>query len=127
MPTHDNAVADIIDSLGLIEQRLLKKQAIDIHEIRDAMNHAASLLCRSTIDQADVITHFVRIPFVNFTKPSVKLGLSLWMGVIKENPRLESRLLVEIVEGWITTVRRKVGIFSRKLRYWCFSSFDSRY
>lgn len=114
--SHDHAVAGAIGSLGLIERRLLEKQAIDIRAIRDAMNHAASLLCRSTIDQSELITHFVRIPFTNFTKQSVKLGLSLWMGVIKENPRLESRLLTEIVEGWITTVRQKIGIFSRKLR-----------
>lgn len=117
MSPYEHNVTSTVRALAAIESQLLEKESIDINQIRDSMNQAASLLCRSSVDQCDILTHFVKIPFVNFTKQSVKLGLSLWMGVIKENPRMESRLLVEIMEGWINTVRRKIGIFSPRLRY----------
>jgi len=45
------------------------------------------------------------------------MGLTLWIGVIKENPKLESRIMIEIIENWITTVNHRFGIFSPKLQY----------
>ena len=58
----------------------------------------------------------MRIPFAAFSKQSVKMGVPLWLGVIKENSGTESAILVELVEGWITTIRRRLGIFGRRMR-----------
>ena len=52
----------------------------------------------------------------SFTKRSIKFGISLWLGVIKENSKLESRILAEIASNWESTVRKKRGIFSRSFR-----------
>jgi phosphatidylinositol 4-kinase len=38
------------------------------------------------------------------------------MSVIKENPRMESRILVAIAENWEITVRKKRGLFSDALQ-----------
>lgn len=57
------------------------------------------------------------IPFVIFTKQSIKLGISLWLGVINENPHMEPRILAVIAEEWEKTVRHRVGVFSSKLQY----------
>jgi phosphatidylinositol 4-kinase len=54
----------------------------------------------------------VTIPFKLFTKQSIKLGISLWLGVINENPRMEPRILSEIAQHWEATVQRKQGIFN---------------
>ena len=56
--------------------------------------------------------HLVGIPFKMFTKQSIKLGISLWLGVINENPRMEPRILAEIAENWQQTVQNKLGIFN---------------
>lgn len=78
------------------------------------MRWAAALLCRSQGYQSTIVHYLVTIPFNLFTKPSVKLGISLWMGVIKENPRIEPRILVEVAEQWIRTVQQKIGVFNDK-------------
>jgi phosphatidylinositol 4-kinase len=59
----------------------------------------------------------VGIPFAVFTKPSIKLGVSLWMGIINENPRMSTRVLMEIASNWENTVRRGVGIFDGRFRH----------
>lgn len=74
------------------------------------------MLCRVKRDQSAIVHHLVGIPFAVFTKQSIKLGISLWMSVIKENPRMESRILVAIAENWEITVRKKRGLFSDALQ-----------
>ena len=60
--------------------------------------------------------YLVSLPFSIFTKQSIKLGISLWLGVINENPSMEPRLLALIAEEWEKTVHNRIGVFSPKLR-----------
>lgn len=112
----ESNIQDMAQVLLQFERGLHTKANVPINEVRDTLRKAASLLCRSSGDQTAILAPFVRIPFVNFTKHTIKFGLSLWMGVIKENPRMEPRVLVELVECWLNTIKRKVGIFSIRLR-----------
>jgi phosphatidylinositol 4-kinase len=100
-----------------METRTLKQQQVSIAELRDVLRRAGALLCRSTDkDQVAIVHHVVGIPFAVFTKQSIKLGISLWMGVINENARMESRMLVEIAENWENTVRNRRGLFDKRLQ-----------
>lgn len=107
------------DPIGLalrtIHQRITRGHNVPFGALRDVLRLAASLLCRAKDDQNSIISLFVRIPFMLFTKQSIKLGLSLWMGVIKENARMESRLLIEIIENWIATTHAHQGMFDSRL------------
>ena len=109
-----NEEASII--LGDLEDRTLQGKFISIGELRDILRRAAALLCRSKKPQTAIVHYLVHIPFEIFTKASIKLGISLWLGVIHENPRMEPRLLTEIAQAWERTVDRKVGIFSKRFR-----------
>lgn len=40
------------------------------------------------------------------------MGVSLWLGTMNENPEIESRIMVEVMEGWEETIRRKKGFFN---------------
>lgn len=115
-PPRENNIQDMAQALLQFERGLHTKANVPLNELRDTLRKAASLLCRSQGDQTGILGPFVRIPFVNFTKHTIKFGLSLWMGVIKENPRMESRILVELAECWMGTIRRKLGVFSPRLR-----------
>ncbi len=106
----------VVSAMANIERCMLRREAVATNEVRDVLQRAASLLCSADGDQVAIVAHFVRMPFVAFTKQSIKLGLTLWMGVIKENPRMEPKILVEIVENWITTVHSKLGIFSERMK-----------
>ena len=90
---------------------------VSIGELRDILRRAAALLCRTTLDRCAIVQHLVGIPFAVFTKQSIKLGISLWLGVINENPRMEPRIVAVIAERWEKTVRNRTGVFSNKLQY----------
>jgi len=109
----DDATKLLVD----LESRTLNHGHVTIAELRDILRRASALLCRVKTDQSPIVHHLVGIPFAVFTKQSVKLGISLWMSVIKENPRMESRILVSIAECWENTIHRQKGIFSSTLRF----------
>ncbi|ROT36978.1 phosphatidylinositol 3 [Sodiomyces alkalinus F11] len=104
-------------ALAHVEARLKSKKAAGLGEVRDILRRAAALLCRTNRDESDVAHYLVSIPFTMFTRESVKLGVSLWLGVINENPRLEPRLLSEIAQQWEFTIQRGLGLFSRELAH----------
>jgi phosphatidylinositol 4-kinase len=102
---------DMMAVLARLETETLAHRPIPIGELRDVLRRAAALLCRAQNDEAALVHYLVSIPFTIFSKQSIKLGISLWLGVINENPRMESRLLAEIIQYWEVTVHRKMGIF----------------
>jgi len=102
--------------LAHLEDRTAKRKFVSAGKLRDVLRRAAALLCRTRKDQCAIAHHLVGIPFTIFTKQSIKLGISLWLGVINENPRMEPRILMEIAENWESTVRKRLGIFSDNFR-----------
>ncbi|ERF71300.1 hypothetical protein EPUS_03454 [Endocarpon pusillum Z07020] len=100
-----------------IEYRVSVGSHIADIELRDVLRRVAALLCRSKGPQSIIVYHLVNIPFQAFTKASIKLGISLWLGVIHENPRMEPRILTEIAQAWERTIDRKVGIFSDQFNH----------
>jgi phosphatidylinositol 4-kinase len=105
---------DATTVLAHLEARTLQHKYIPIGELRDILRRAAALLCRTKKDECAIVHHLVGIPFAIFTKQSIKLGISLWLGVINENPRMEPRILMEVAHQWESTVQRRLGIFNSK-------------
>ncbi|POR31257.1 Phosphatidylinositol 4-kinase STT4 [Tolypocladium paradoxum] len=109
--------ANASTALAHVEARILSKKATSLNEVRDILRRAAALLCRSPRDESAVARYLVSIPFALFTKQSIKLGVSLWLGVMNENPRLESKLLSSIAQQWEFSITRKVGLFNPALTH----------
>jgi phosphatidylinositol 4-kinase A len=108
----ENGGADAITVLAHLEARTLRRKFIPIGELRDILRRAAALLCRSKKDECAIVHHLVAIPFAMFTKQSINLGISLWTGVINENPRMEPRILMEVAQQWEATVHQRLGLFN---------------
>ncbi|QSZ35332.1 hypothetical protein DSL72_008202 [Monilinia vaccinii-corymbosi] len=108
----DKECDDTVTILAKFEAQMHKKKHIAVGEFRDILRRAAALLCRSDKDECAIIRYLVSIPFAMFTKQSIKLGISLWLGVINENPRMESRILIEIAQQWELTSHRGLGVFN---------------
>jgi phosphatidylinositol 4-kinase len=100
--------------LAQLEARIVNRKYVPIDELRDILRRAAALLCRSKKDECAIVHYLVGIPFAIFTKQSIKLGISLWLGVINENPRMEPRILMEVARQWESTIHRRLGIFNSK-------------
>lgn len=109
--------ANAATALAHVEARILSKKATPVEEVRDILRRAAALLCRSKHDESAVARYLVSIPFSLFTKQSIKLGTSLWLGVMNENPRLEPKLLNAIAQQWEFTISRRVGLFDPVLAH----------
>ncbi|KAK0730577.1 hypothetical protein B0H67DRAFT_639064 [Lasiosphaeris hirsuta] len=112
LPASDNDSADALTALSHIEKRILGRKATSLSDVRDILRRAAALLCRSEHDECSIVHYLVSIPFAMFTKQSIKLGVSLWLGVLNENPRMEPRILAEIAQQWEFSVQRKLGLFN---------------
>ncbi|KAI9841455.1 MAG: phosphatidylinositol-4- kinase [Sclerophora amabilis] len=113
----DQDADDAKTILAHLESRTSNRKFVSGGELRDVLRRAAALLCRSKTDQSAIVHHLVGIPFVVFTKQSIKLGISLWLGVINENPRMATRILIEVTANWEATVRKKMGIFNDKFHH----------
>ena len=114
-PATSDLDAEIVSGrkeLILLEARLKKHEHIAFSTIRGTLRNAAGILSRITSDTAPLIRGLVSIPFILFTKESIQLGISLWLGVAKENPSLEARILVEVAAGWESSVRLHKGFFN---------------
>lgn len=110
----DKDFEDATTVLAHLEARTSQHKYIPIGELRDILRRAAALLCRTKKDECAIVHYLVAIPFSIFTKQSIKLGISLWLGVINENPRMEPRILMEVAQQWESTIHRKLGIFNSK-------------
>lgn len=97
--------------LSRLYERVIAQDEISAREISDALQRAAALLCSSSDDHPFVIHCLVSLPFRIFSKASVQLGISLWLGVMHENPRTGPRILVEAMECWERTVEYRKGLF----------------
>ena len=122
--SHERALVrfgqDVHDSeavLEVMERRATEGKFISTGELRDVLRRAAALVCRSKQDHTALVQHLVRIPFAILTKQSIKLGISIWLGVINENPRMETRVFGEIIQCWEEAVRKGWGVFDRRLQY----------
>jgi len=103
--------------LVMLTQRLRAHEKVQFSIVREALRNAAGVLSRNTADRASLLQDLVAIPFIIFTKQSINLGISLWLGIVKENPSLETRILVEVAAGWARSIRLKKGIFSTSIPY----------
>lgn len=111
LPSSDES-ADAVTALAHIEKRIVAKKTTPLSDVRDILRRAAALLCRSDGDECNIVHYLVSIPFAMFTKQSMILGVSLWLGVMHENPRMEPRLLMEIAQQWEFSMQRKLGLFN---------------
>ncbi|PYH97001.1 phosphatidylinositol 4-kinase [Aspergillus ellipticus CBS 707.79] len=86
-------------------------------EIRDALRQAASLMCSDKGLSASLVHYLVQVPFQMFSKESMDIGISLWLGVMHENPRVESKILIEIIGSWEQSIQRQKGLFDPSCNY----------
>lgn len=102
---------DLETMLCGLYQRVNRANAASTSEIGDALQRAAAVLCSSSYVNPLIAHYLVALPFRVFSKQSIRLGISFWLGVIHENPRAEPRILVEVLEWWERTVEHGKGLF----------------
>ncbi|KAL5047950.1 hypothetical protein BDW71DRAFT_196373 [Aspergillus fruticulosus] len=98
-------------SLFNIYKTIRSGRQVTLPGIRDTLQRAAALLCGSNAANAAIAHYLVSLPFQIFSKESVEIGVSLWLGVMHENPRLEPTILFEVVQQWENTILRRQGFF----------------
>ncbi|KAI9924157.1 hypothetical protein ASPWEDRAFT_26247 [Aspergillus wentii DTO 134E9] len=118
-----SAIAPLSESVESVEcvlsqlSQQINSNNVTAAHVKDALRQAASLLCSEKDTPLSFVHYLVNMPFQIFSKESIKNGVSLWLGVIHENPRVESRILVEVMEAWEKTIQRKKGLFDPSFDY----------
>lgn len=97
---------DALEALVRIQKRMEEDDDVGIDELRPALRRAAALLCRSDVENRTLVHLLIKVPCIPFTRDSIKLGVSLWIGVLRENSRLETQILVEVMINWEAGVAR---------------------
>lgn len=115
--TESDSAGDIDHSLSALFERSMDGEEIPLIEVRDVLRQAAGLICSSSKPRLSVVHYLVALPFQIFTKETIKLGVSLWLGVIHENPNIEPRILAEVVEAWERSIHRRKGLFDTSFEY----------
>jgi phosphatidylinositol 4-kinase len=110
--SYADTVREMETALAGLELRSTRDKRIPIDIPRNILRRAAALLCSGREVQPSIVSHLVNIPFQLFTIESINMGISLWLGVIHENPKTGSRMLVEVAQAWERTIHRKQGIFN---------------
>lgn len=113
----EEQVQDEVAELRSLSKRLKGGAKVPSEQVRQTLRNAAGLLSRGAGDSVALIQDLVAIPFIIFTKQSINLGISLWLGIVKERPSLESRVLVEVAAGWESSVRQKKGFFKSNFHH----------
>lgn len=108
---------DLEYSLSRLYERSMKGGDIPLAQVRDVLRQAAGLICSSSKPRLSVVHYLVALPFQIFTKETIKLGVSLWLGVIHENPSVEPRILAEVAEAWERSIQRRQGLFDPTFGY----------
>ena len=110
-------VDDLDNSLYRLNKRIADGADIPLLEVRTALRQAAASICSSSKPRLSIVHYLVSLPFQIFTKETIKLGVSLWLGVIHENPSIEPRVLAEVVEAWERSIQRRKGLFDPDFGY----------
>ncbi|KAI2814833.1 hypothetical protein CBS115989_8198 [Aspergillus niger] len=105
------------DTLYQLYARLKSGEVVPTVAVRDALRQAAGLLCSDNDPSAFLAQFLVQIPFEIFSKESMDIGISLWLGVMHENPRVESKILVEVIGSWEKSIQRRKGLFDLNCNY----------
>ncbi|KAJ5232588.1 hypothetical protein N7468_005544, partial [Penicillium chermesinum] len=111
LTTNSDSADKLESSLAQLYARSIDGQDITLPEVRSVLRQAAALICNSNKPCLAVVHYLVALPFQIFTKEVIRLGVSLWLGVIHENPNIEPRVLAEVVEAWERSIQRKKGLF----------------
>ncbi|KAK9370883.1 hypothetical protein V1509DRAFT_615082 [Lipomyces kononenkoae] len=100
---------DLLD----LRDKVQKRKYVSIAELREGLLRAAAFCLGNEALAPQLVHLLVRIPFSIFTKQSIKLGVSLWLWILSEAPRLQSRVLSEIALGFEWSIRYHEGIYSK--------------
>ncbi|KAG9304177.1 hypothetical protein G9A89_019739 [Geosiphon pyriformis] len=105
----------IKESLAQLKSQVLHSSPISINKVNNILHLAAGILIAMPTLDEDLIRYIVWIPIYIFSPESLKLATFIWNWVITEKEAVEKRIMVEIIDGWIWTLRHHKGLFSKAL------------
>ncbi|KKK12591.1 hypothetical protein AOCH_004119 [Aspergillus ochraceoroseus] len=111
------SIKSIESVLSLVHDKIRSGTQVSLVELRDVLRQAAAILCSGSGPHAAIAQDLVSLPFRVFTKESISVGVSLWLGVMHENPELEPKILVEVIGSWENSILRKQGLFDPSFDY----------
>lgn len=101
-------------ALKSLEDDILQGNTVSPQRLRNEVRKAAAHAVQEPIFQFSVLARkIVRIPFLDFSPSSFKLGITLWNWMMNQVPSFSSFLISNIIRNWKNEiVNEKRGYFS---------------
>ncbi|KDN52674.1 hypothetical protein K437DRAFT_253866 [Tilletiaria anomala UBC 951] len=94
---------------------LSKKPNVSFAETRRLLYRTAALAVALPEIDFDFLHYVVSIPIRLFTPASILTASHVWTWIIGERPTAETKIMVEVTIGWLSTIQLRKGIFSKSL------------
>ncbi|ODV96209.1 hypothetical protein PACTADRAFT_85014 [Pachysolen tannophilus NRRL Y-2460] len=114
VPDAERLSRGIRSQLLLIKDKLANHEKVSEAAFISSLEDSTELVILSSKNNAELVRLLVHIPFAIFTSDSMKVGVGLWLTLIKEKPGLSSFLLSHIAAEWEVSIRQRKGLFSNK-------------
>lgn len=86
---------------------------VPVSQMRDALFSVCRRLTND-VSSSEIAQLSVTVPFRHFNERNIQLGVSLWLWIANEHPKLKEPLLAEVAYQWEKTVIERKGLFSLK-------------
>lgn len=87
---------------------------VTYEEYADVMEELAGVIIMSPTPPGDLVRYTTELPFKIFTGDNIDFASGIWLGIIKEQPRLASQVLSSVLRQYENTVNLGIGLFSRQ-------------
>ncbi|CEP08014.1 hypothetical protein [Parasitella parasitica] len=112
----DNELSDqipfVMEMLTSLSQDITDRKTVPVERLYRVMHRSAGYVIALPKIHADIIRHLVHIPVLMFTPESLEIGTTVWNWMLVERPKIENKLMVEMMGMWGWAQRHRKGLFS---------------
>ncbi|KAJ1978490.1 phosphatidylinositol-4- kinase, partial [Dimargaris verticillata] len=104
----------VLEDLQGLYRRARQGEALTVDTLYPVLCQAAALAKTPSASRHDVLKLLCWLPVHVFTHDVMKAAITVWTGVIIDQPELEPVIIAELVACWTWTIRHRRGLFAER-------------
>ncbi|KAI8636242.1 hypothetical protein BD408DRAFT_487034 [Parasitella parasitica] len=102
----------VLEALTSLSQDIKDRKTVSVERLYRVMHRSAGFAVALPAINVDIIRHLVHIPVLMFTPESLEIGTTVWNWILVESPKVENKLMIEMMGMWGWAQRHRKGLFS---------------
>ncbi|KAJ1970717.1 phosphatidylinositol-4- kinase, partial [Dimargaris xerosporica] len=104
----------VLEDLQGLYQRARQGESLTVDTLYPVLCQAAALVKTPSASRHDVLKLLCWLPVHVFTHDVMKAAITVWTGIIIDQPELEPAIIAELVACWTWTIRHRRGLFAER-------------